>query len=90
MELLKSLISLQRIKISIYVCNVHEVITFLFGIINFTTKDQSQLVWTGFFHIVDRLGPVFKGSVVVPQYLNRSRLVPVASFWSKKPDQTAL
>jgi len=53
MELLKFLISLQRIKISIYVCNVCEVMIFLFGTINFTTKDWSQLVWTGFFHIVD-------------------------------------
>ena len=79
MELLKKLISLQRIKISIYVCNVHEVIIFSFGTINFTTKDRSQPVWTGFFCVVDRLGPVFKGLVVVPQYLNRSRLVAVAN-----------
>jgi len=79
MELLKFLISLQRIKISIYVCNVHEVIIFLFGTINFTTKEQSQPVWTSFFRIVDRLGLVFKGPVAVPQYLNRSRLVAVAS-----------
>ena len=76
MELLKFLISLQRIKISIYVCNVCGV---LFGTINFTTKDQSQLVWTSFFCVVDRLGLVFKGLVVVPQYLNQSRLVVVAS-----------
>jgi len=76
MELLKFLISLQRIKISI---NVHEVIIFLFGTINFTTKDRSQPVWTGLFHIVDRLGPVFKGPVAVPQYMNRSRPVAVAS-----------
>ena len=67
-ELLKFLISLQRIKISIYVCNVHEVIFFLFGMINFTTKDQMQLVGTGFFHVVDWLWPVFKGPVAVPWY----------------------
>ena len=79
MELLKFLISLQRIKISIYVCNVREVIIFLFDTINFTTKDQLQPVWTGFFHVVDRLGLVFKGLVVVPQYLNQSRPVVVAS-----------
>ena len=79
MELLKFLISLQRIKISIYVCNVHEVIIFLFGTINFTTKDWLQLVWIGLFRIVDRLGLVFKGPVAVPQYLNQSRPVAVAS-----------
>jgi hypothetical protein len=49
MELLKFLIRLQRIKISIYVCNVREVIFKLSGMINFTIKDQLQLVWTGFF-----------------------------------------
>ena len=64
-ELLTFLISLQRIKISIYVCNVPEVIFPLFGTINFTTKDRSQPVWTGFFRVVDRLGPVFKGPVAV-------------------------
>ena len=79
MELLKFLISLQRIKISIYVCNVCEVIIFLFVTMNFTTKGQLQPVWTGFFRIVDRLGPVFKGPVAVPQYLNWSRPVAVAS-----------
>ena len=79
MELLKFLISLQRIKISIYVCNECKIIIFSFGTINFTTKDWSQLVWTSFFHVVDRLGLVFKGPVVVPQYLNWSRLVAVAS-----------
>jgi len=79
MELLKFLISLQRIIISIYVCNVREVIMFLFGTIDFTTKNWLQPVSTGFFHVVDRLGPVFKGSVVVPQYLNQSRPVAVAS-----------
>jgi len=78
-ELLEFLISLQRIKISIYVCNVREVMIFLFGTIKFTTKDWLQLVWTGFFRIVDRLGPVFKSPVAVPQYLNRSRPVAVAS-----------
>ena len=49
MKLLKTLISLQGIKIFIYVCNAHEVMPFLFGTINFTTKDWSQLVWTGLF-----------------------------------------
>ena len=51
----------------------------LFDTINFITKDWLQLVWTGFFHVVDRLGLVFKGSVVVPEYPNRFRLVVVAS-----------
>ena len=32
-----------------YVCSACELILFLFGTINFTTKDQSQPVWTGFF-----------------------------------------
>ena len=53
-KLLEALISLQGITISIYVCNACEVILFLFGTINFTTKDRSQPVWTGFFRIVDR------------------------------------
>ena len=66
MELLNFLISLQRIEISIYLSNVCEVIYFLYGTINFTTKDWSQPVWTGFFCIVDWLGPVFKGLVAVP------------------------
>ena len=78
-KLLETLISLQGIKISIYVCNARKVILFLFGTINFTTKDQSQPVWTGFFQVVDRLGPVFKGPVAVPEYLKRSRPVAVAS-----------
>ena len=85
-KLLETLISIQRIKISMYVCNAHEIILVLFGTINFTTKDRSQLVWTGFFRIVDRLGPVFKGPVAVPEYTNgidQLRL-PVASFWGKK------
>jgi hypothetical protein len=43
-ELLKFLISLHRIKMSIYVCNVHEVIFMLFGMVNFTIKDWLQLV----------------------------------------------
>ena len=47
----------------------------LFGTINFTTKNLLQLVWTGFFRVVDRLGPVFKGPVAVPEYLERSRPV---------------
>ena len=78
-ELLETLISLQRIKIYIYVCNACEVILVLFCTINFTTKDWLQLVWTGFFRIVDRLGPIFKGPVAVPEYLNWLRLVAVAS-----------
>ena len=48
-ELLEILISLQRIKISIHICNLCKVICRLFCMINFTTKDQSKLVWTGFF-----------------------------------------
>ena len=79
MRLLENLISLQGIKISIYVCNAREVILFSFGTINFTTKDRLQLVWTGFFHVVDRLGPVSKGPVAVPEYFKWSRPVVVAS-----------
>ena len=73
------LTSLQGIKMSIHICNLHEVILVLFGTINFTTKNWSQPVWTGFFQVVDRLGPVFKGPVAVPEYLKWSRLVAVAS-----------
>ena len=78
-KLLETLTSLQRIKISIHICNLHEVMLLLFGTINVTTKNRSQLVWTGFFPVVDRLGPVFKGPVAVPEYLERSRPVAVAS-----------
>ena len=78
-KLLETLTSLQRIKIYIHICNLHEVILLLFGTINFTTKNRSQPVWTGFFPVVDRLGPVFKGPVAVPEYLERSRPVAVAS-----------
>ena len=60
-------------------CNAHEIILFLFGTINFTTKDQSQLIWTSFFCVVDWLGPVFKGPIAVPKYLKWSRPVAVAS-----------
>ena len=79
MELLEILTDLHGIKISIHICNLCEVILFLSGTINFTTKDRSQPVWTGFFRIVDRLGPVFKGPVAVPEYLQRFRPVVVAS-----------
>ena len=51
------------------------------------------MVWTGFFWVVDRLGPVFKGPVAVPEYLKRSRLVAVAScliLREKKLDLTGL
>ena len=58
MERLETLISLQGIKMSIHVCNLREVILFLFGTINFTTKDQSQPVWTGFF---SGYGPIMTG-----------------------------
>ena len=78
-KLLEILTSLQKIKISIHICNLHEVILLLFGTINFTKQNQSQPVWTGFFPVVDRLGPVFKGPVAVPEYLERSRPVAVAS-----------
>jgi hypothetical protein len=44
MELLKLLISLQRIKIFIHVCYVCEVIFMSFGTVNFTIKDWLQLV----------------------------------------------
>ena len=43
------------------------------------TNNRLQLVWTGFFHVVDQLGPVFRGPVAVPEYLNQSRLFAVAS-----------
>ena len=78
-KLLETLTSLQGIKVSIHICNLCEVILPLFGTINFTTKGQSQPVWTGFFWVVDRLGPVFKGPVAVPEYLKWSRPVAVAS-----------
>ena len=78
-KLLEALTSLQRVKISIHICNLYEVILLLFGTINFTTKNRSQPVWTGFFPVVNRLGPVFKGPVAVPEYLERSRPVAVAS-----------
>ena len=78
-KLLETLISLQEIRISMYVCNAREIILFLFGTINFTTKNWLQPVWTGFFPIVDRLGPVFKGLVAVPEYLKQSRPVVVSS-----------
>ena len=78
-KLLETLTSLQGTKISIHVGNLREVILFSFGTINFTTKDRSQPVWTGFFWVVDRLGLVFKGPVAVPEYLKRSRPVAVAS-----------
>ena len=78
-KLLETLTSLQGIKLSIHICNLCEVILLLFGTINFTTKSRSQLVWTGFFRVVDRLGPVFKGPVAVPEYLKCSRPVAVAS-----------
>ena len=78
-KLSEALTSLQGITSSIHLCNLREVILPLFGTINFTTKDQLQPVWTGFFRVVDRLGPVFKGPVAVPEYLKRSRPVAVAS-----------
>ena len=77
--LLEALTSLQGIRISIHICNLREVILLLFGTINLTTKSRLQAVWTGFFGVVDRLGPVFKGPVAVPDYLERSRPVVVAS-----------
>ena len=67
--LLETLISLQGIRIYIYVCNACKVILFLFGTMNFTTKGQLQLVWTSFFWVVDQLGPVFKGPVAVANCL---------------------
>jgi hypothetical protein len=66
MELLKFFISLQRIKIFICVCNLCEVIFRLFDTVNFTINDQLELVQTGFFCVVDRLGPVPSGPVTVP------------------------
>ena len=78
-ELLEPLPSRRGIKMSIHLCNLREVILVLSGTINFTTKNRSQPVWTGFFPVVDRLGPVFKGPVAVPEYLERSKPVAVAS-----------
>ena len=87
-KLLVTLISLQVIKISIYVCNAHEVILSSFGTINFTTKDWLQPTGPVFFRVVDRLGPVFKGPVAVPKYLNRFRAVAVASCLILKKKRT--
>ena len=78
-RLLETLTSLQGAKLSIHLCNLREVLLPLFGTINFTTKNRLQPVWTGFFRVVDRLGLVFKGPVAVPEYLEWSRLVAVAS-----------
>ena len=78
-KLLETLTGLRRIKISIHICNLREVILLLFGTINFTTKNRSQPVWTSFFQVVDWLGLVIKGPVVVPKYLKWSRPVGVAS-----------
>ena len=78
-KLLEILTSLQGIKLYIYLRNLCEVILPLFGTIKFITKNRLQPVWTGFFRVVDRLGPVFKGPVAVPEYLKRSRPVAVAS-----------
>ena len=77
-KLLETLTSLRGIEISIHICNLREVILVSLGTINFTTKDRLQPVWTGFFQVVDRLGPVFKGPVAVPENLKRSRPVAVA------------
>ena len=76
---LRTLTSLQGITIPIHICNLREVILLLFGTINFTEKSRSQPVWIGFFRVLNRLGPVFKGPVAVPKYLKWSRLVAVAS-----------
>ena len=62
----------------------------LFGTINFTTKNQSQPIWTGSFRLVDQLGPVFKGPVAVPEYLKWSRLVAVASCLVLREKKLAL
>ena len=78
-KLLETLTSLQIIKKAIHICNLNEVILLLSGTINFTTKNRSQLVWTGFLPVVDRLGPIFKGPVAVHEYLERFRPVAVAS-----------
>ena len=79
MKLLETLTSLQGIKISVHPYNLREVILVLSGTINFTMKSRSQPVWTSFLPVVDRFGPVFKGPVVVPEYLKRSLPVAVAS-----------
>ena len=90
MKLLETLTSLQEIKISIHLCNLRDVILVLCGTINFTTKSWLQPVWTGFFRVVDRLGPVFKGPVAVPEYLKRSRPIgcQLPRFEGKKLDLT--
>ena len=74
----------------IHICNLCEVILLLSGTIKFTTKNQSQPVWTSFFWVVDRLGPVFKGLVVVLEYLKWSRPVVVASCLILKEKKTGL
>ena len=85
-KLFEVLTSLQGIKISIHICNLREVTLLLFGTINFTTKDQSQLVWTGFFGLWtdwDRSLRVRLRSLNIWNGLDRLRL-PVASFWGEK------
>ena len=52
------------------------------ALIWYNTFYNKRPVTTGldqFFCVVDRLGLVFKGLVVVPEYLNQSRPVAVAS-----------
>ena len=71
MKVLETLTSLQRTKTSIHICN--------FIWYNKFYNKTPEPVWTGFFLVVDRLGPVFKGPVAVPEYLERSRPVVVAS-----------
>ena len=86
--LLKSLITLQGIKISIYVCNSCEVILFLSGTINFTTTDRLQLVWTSFFSCCGLIRTGFMGQVAVPEWISPDQLqLPV---FEKKKKKTSL
>ena len=78
-KLLEVLISLQIIKISMYLCNELEVIFIFIWYNKFYSKGPVATGLDQFYLFVDRLGPVFKGPVAVPEYLNRSRLLMVAS-----------
>ena len=89
-KVLETLMNIQGIKISTYVCNAFELILVSFCTINFTIKDQLQLVWTSFFCIVDQLRLVFKGPVVVPEYLKWSGPVVVASCLVLREKKTGL
>ena len=57
-KLLETLTSLQGIKISIHICNLREVVSLLFGEINFTTQ---RPVATGLDRFFSGCGPIRTG-----------------------------